>query len=213
MRKLLTLSVVSASSVLLMACLPGNKPASSGPEASPAPATGGVTGKMGEIAKNILAGQAYSCTFTAKDNGQKMEFSMKGKKVKMAFADPSNPNKSMNMIGDNEVSYIWDPATKQGMKMTIPKETPTPQAQLGKPEIPDLNDLQEWEKAQEKYDVNCTPAMLKDSDFVPPTDVTFQDLSELMKQVPAGMMKQGATPGVPNQAQYQMQIPAEPVEE
>lgn len=215
MRKTLSLTVVAVSALALAACLPG-KPAvlenvkNQAMEKVSETAGGG----MAEIAQKVMAGQGFRCTFTQKQTGQSMSYAIKGKKVAMQIVDPTDSAKKSNMIVDTDFSYMWDPATKKGMKFAIPKDlpTPTPGAVMkpttpGVPQTPDLSDANAWLEAQKEYDINCTPANLSDSEFVPPTDVEFQDLSVMMKQMP-GQPGAGAGMGVPKTMEYQGNIPA-----
>lgn len=104
------------------------------------------------------------------------------------------------MIMKDRKLYSWDPETKKGTLMTIPDP-----ATITPPAVPtgameDSSDATAGEEESflteiEKYKDACKPATVADSLFVPPTDVTFQDLSSLMedviKDVPANAMPSG----------------------
>ncbi len=215
MTKPVALSVLLASSFALMACVPGKNVITSSvtptPVASAQP-TGGFN--FADMASQIRGGQSYRCTFTDKTSGQAMNYSFKGQKVAIMMAGAGMPEgvKAMNMIGDGELMYIWDPATKKGMKMTVPKVTPSPVASgqpaapavQAQPTVPDLDDLQAWQKLQAQYTVSCLPGGVNDSEFVPPTDVEFQTLPTMMGTGAAGSYPavppaagQGSVPGYP----------------
>jgi hypothetical protein len=45
-------------------------------------------------------------------------------------------------------------------------------------------DFQDWaEETEGKYQVDCQPTMLTDAEFAPPSDVIFQDMTELFQQM------------------------------
>lgn len=189
-KTILTVGSLFVIAGALAACQPkvAAPGANGGDQATEKKQAGGTN--MMEMAAAIMKGEGFRCTFTQKENGQAMSYAIKGKKVSMTTTGAAGaPGQMGRMITDGTVMHIWDPATKKGMKMTIPSpdpkasNVPTPvQAQ-----VPDFSDIKSWQDFQSKYDVNCTPTQLNDSEFTPPTDVQFQDLSGMMKKLPAGV--------------------------
>lgn len=58
--------------------------------------------------------------------------------------------------------------------------------------------------SMEKYKDSCKPAVVADSEFTPPTDVTFQDMSKMMMPQTTGASGAGGY-AVPSQYQQYMQ--------
>lgn len=200
------------SAVLVSACQP--KPA---PTSTTEPGAGGeqkkvAAGGFAEIAAAIKGGQSYRCTFTMKEKNQQMTYAIKGQKVAMVIPAQEGSSAGVShMLTDGKTLYIWDEMTKKGMMMVVP-ETPSaaPSAlPVGQPSVPNLEDVEDWEELQQQYEVNCTPASLNDSEFTPPTDVTFQDLSKMMPAgagAGAGMMPSGVPANLPTAVPARMPI-------
>ncbi len=181
MRKHLLVGFVMTAAVVLAGCQ-AKSPATSPDSASTPTSETGSELNLIDVAKNIATGKSYTCEFVEKKTGQAMSYTLKGKKMAMQFSGKTEGvTTTMNMIGDTESIYIWDPGTKQGMKMMYPEDGLTAP---GVPDMPDLSDINAWKNFQQDYKVNCSPSTVGDAAFVPPADVKFQDLSSMMESVP-----------------------------
>lgn len=133
---------------------------------------------------------------------------IKNGEIRSDISSSKNPqaNGSVLMKVKDKKMYYWNGT--QGFMMTIPDVTVTPTATTATGSNTNaqntINDL-------EKYKQNCQPADVSDSLFVLPTNVTFKDMSEMMKAMPTSMMPtsgaNGSTGGyaIPTQYQQYMQ--------
>jgi hypothetical protein len=137
----------------------------------------------------------------------------KGDKAKIDginYASPQSQNQNGQkgtMINDGTWAYIW--SGQQGMKFNMAEIQKS-----AKNQNPDeqASDWKSWaanmQASGAKYDCNATVAT--DADFTPPSDVTFQDLGELMKNfqknqpAPTGNTSVPAVPAMPNSAEPQL---------
>lgn len=141
---------------------------------------------------NMLSGStAVKCA--VEDEAGKYTVTAKMGKVRIegidyaAAAQPNNDGKEQKgtMIATSEMFYMW--SGKEGMKWNI-KEMEELSKKMGGENAPvqepEAADWSDWAKSMEasgaKYD--CSPSMVTDADFTPPTDVKFQDFGETMKQ-------------------------------
>lgn len=161
-----------------------------------------------EMGKALQAGKSVSCSMKKKDSPETVTYTIKGKKMKMSgFAADSNQQGSM--LSDGEYVYTWNDTTKEGTKFKLPTEEElkdtaekTGQTQQS---VPDFSDEAERQKyADMGYTVNCEVANVSDSDFVPPADVTFRDMSQIMEAAKQ-YQQSSAQPSASDQAEMQRQ--------
>ena len=134
------------------------------------------------IKEAITGGKSMKCTF--EEEGKTITSYIMGKKSKvmgMNFTD----NGEGGMINDGTWVYMWG-ADKKGTKYQLSvleemnkdnlKESPNNQDLSNKPSS---FDIESWTKEQEtKAKYECSPAILTNNDFVPPSDVVFQDITD-----------------------------------
>ncbi|MBI3366397.1 hypothetical protein HY041_02090 [Candidatus Roizmanbacteria bacterium] len=95
-------------------------------------------------------------------------------------------NKSSNAIIKDNKMWIWTEGDKQGMMLTL--SIPAVGKPSGTPQIKE--DQRERVLAEmERFKNNCKTETVDDSLFVPPSNVTFTDLQNMMKGVGNEMMK------------------------
>jgi hypothetical protein len=133
----------------------------------------------------LLEGAAgVKCTI--EDANGKYTVTSKGGKARidgMSFPNFKNPavTEAGSMINDGEWAYMWN--GKEGMKFNL-KEMEQNSGQNQNPQAK-TSDWKDWAKGMEasgaKYD--CAPTVATDADFTPPTDVKFQDLGEMLKNI------------------------------
>lgn len=147
---------------------------------------------------------SLKCTYTSGDI-QTVAY-IKNGEIRSDVTSSKNPqaNGSVIMQVKNKKMYYWNGT--QGFVMTIPDVTVTPTGmqatQAGSNGQNTMSDL-------EKYKQDCQPADVADSLFVVPTNVTFKDMSEMMKAMPSVVVptSKGSTGGyaIPTQYQQYMQ--------
>lgn len=133
--------------------------------------------KTVSLAEIIAQNVPQKCTLEYTDGETRIatEMWIKGNKFKQISTNqmPQIGTKEYNMISDGEYIYTWDGTTKKGSKMKI-EET-----QAQDIETSDQNVNLDWET---KFDYNCSPSLISDSDLTPPSDIDFVDInSELEK--------------------------------
>ncbi len=151
-------------------------------EAPQAENQGAMGGVISSIKDAMASGKTMKCTYTIKgaDGGDMTATSyVDGGKYKTEMTVAGN---TQNMIFDSEAMYSWADGQKQGMKMTTAcsKELAAnaPKDQTNAVNEPDPTGEKTFDNAT---DVSCEPA--SDVDFSLPTDVTFIDQCEMMKNV------------------------------
>lgn len=185
----------------------------------------GQVAEAGKLSMMVATGKPGMCTITDTTNNSKMEYYIKGKKMKfisegmgdmmppgtesaateaMETPEPSGAKKLSYFLNDGEYTYMWQEGNKSGIKMkfTAPSMSPAPTVEgqaepEGTPPNPGTPDLDFNEiEANNNYTINCDMKELGDSEFVPPTDVTFMDYSQMNEQNYMQYMDQGkTTPG------------------
>jgi hypothetical protein len=114
--------------------------------------------------------------------------------------DVATQPKTGTMISDGKMLWMW--SGKEGMSMNIEE------AQKAIPEGAGNGPVEDWSKWAQKMEdsgakYQCDPANISDSEFAPPQDVKFQDLSQLMKglgnMIPANLQNQNTQemPAIP----------------
>lgn len=185
MRNKAKLSLILLSAVLLSACslkAPGstNETADTNTEENQSTSLRDLIG-MGKNQKCTIS------TSITDEDGIKTDtegvFYISGKKMAQEYivtsTDTDMPKVTMRMISDGEYMYTWNDENKdQGMKIKVTE-----------PEDEDI-DVESGEAQyesidmDEKVDLKCTPWIVDNGKFTIPTDVTFTDLSEMMKNIP-----------------------------
>ncbi len=150
--------------------------------------------------KNALTlGQSLKCTYN--ENGSTVTSLIKGNKYKVDQVVLEDGKGTGGVVSDGEFMYSWDNVTKQGVKFNL-KDMQAMAEETEPGASPQTNsfDFEEWvEETESKNDVDCQPALLTDAEFTPPSDVTFQDMTQFFQQM-GEMSKQIETnpDGVPS---------------
>ncbi len=126
---------------------------------------------------------SLECSFTDEDGRQTKTYIKNG--AVRADYTASVPSESGSMIFKDKTMYSWS-GDKQGFKMTIPDAV----MEEGKETAEDVQSegvsgYKDILAGMEKFKDSCKPAVVADSVFTPPIDVTFTDYSEMMKSIPA----------------------------
>jgi hypothetical protein len=112
--------------------------------------------------------------------------------VRVMMAGSTDVQQPNNIIMKDMKMNMWSDTTKEGILLTI--DTPT---DVTPPEVPPGTELSEDNKGAgqqesilatiEKYKDACKPEVVADSMFTVPTDVKFQDMSALQKEMMKGL--------------------------
>ena len=104
-----------------------------------------------------------------------MKTTIKGEKYR---GEATIDGKKFNTIMDKTYLYSWMNGAAEGTKFNL-KEM----EQLGKDKIQPGAQKESVVDVEQEYDMDCKPTTSSDSLFVPPSNVLFQDMSEMMKQM------------------------------
>lgn len=151
---------------------------------------GGVFGSIQDaIAKNL----SLQCSFTS-DDGAATTAYIKAGAVRVD-TKTGTPDAASMIMKDKKI-YFWQVSQKTGTMMTVPSitVTPAPTNSVAHPTGTSGDEGQNVLTMLEKFKNSCKTATIADSLFVPPADVKFSDMSEMMH----GMMPSGAPSGVPS---------------
>jgi hypothetical protein len=156
---------------------------------SPSPST--MTETTGSLEGESLmaayqAGTPVNCTMTGPD-GQTVTYMSKNKKAKSTTTLPEKPGVMSYMINDSQYMYVWTSDTKTGFKSQMPSEedikNTQAQVQAMQDQLPDFSDATVQEEYTDKgYSLKCDPGTISDAEFIPPTDIQFQDMSAMMQK-------------------------------
>jgi len=192
--KKISLLLILAVPLLLTACGPNqNQQSNQGGEQ-----TQPQTNKF-SLKNALTLGQSVKCSYTD-DKGTTVTSLVKGNKYKVSGISMGEDSGSGGMVSDGQYMYAWDDVTKQGTKFDItamqelsqePQSTTSPESAF---------DFQKWaDETDNKYKVDCQPAVVTDAEFIPPSDITFQDMTQFMQQMGEFSKKMQANPdGTPN---------------
>lgn len=156
-------------------------------------------GFLGSIQDALSKSLSLSCTFTDSTGRSTTAYIKAGAiRADVVGKDPTQPYNSTSVIIKDKKMYVWDTTKKTGMVMdmsemmptgspvTLTPQTTTQPSQSQNHNSPDVLGM------LEQYKNNCKPAVVADSLFVVPTDITFTDLSKMMPSgVPTGTVPTG----------------------
>ncbi len=198
------IALLVASIVLLSACKKAPMPTSN--ESAPTSAEIDAQAEMSVIAKAMESGQPVSCSIEKEDGTSSMKYAMKGKKIKVTGIAAMESATDGVVLSDGEYLYSWDPATKKGIKMQARAMDATPApGDTQEKQFPTIQSPEDVEQYQnDGYNVNCEVTTVPDSEFVPPTDVEFTDLSAALKQVPMKATEGQSSEAMEKQVQEMM---------
>ncbi len=118
---------------------------------------------------------SLECTFTD-ESGRQTKAYMKAGAVRSDFTGKT-ANESGSVIMKDKKIYFWN--AQGGFMMEAPEETPAAGEPTTKATPGGAGDIVE---TMEKYKESCKPAVVADSLFTPPANITFQDFSKMMQQ-------------------------------
>lgn len=174
-RAVLSVPVLVFSAVVLAACAPAQQDVQT-PNETESSSQQGVQGEMADVFAAMQAGRGVTCTITDAETGAVTNYKAKDKK---AFGDSTVTIEGKQQQGyfltDAEYMYTWSGDTKQGAKFKLDAFDPE---SANAPDVPDFSDEESYQEYQESgHTVACSIEDHPDSVFVPPTDVSFFDMS------------------------------------
>lgn len=195
MLKYKNLLLVVGVSLLLTGCKFPWQKASPETSGGQKPTGESVTEKIGSSLKDAFGlGKSMKCTYAA-PGGAVTTIFVKDKKVRIEGAQFStNQDLGGGMINDGEWIYIWDNTKKEGMKYQVSALKTITESQESEEgfSLKDWANFGKWVADNEqKLAMKCSGAVLADSQFVPPADVKFQDLTEMFLQIEKMKKTQG----------------------
>ncbi len=142
----------------------------------------GAGNSIAESIRDMMnRGAVLECTYEA--NGEKTTAYIKGKSVRSTSAIGNDPKAPNNFLYVDSKIYFWNDTTKEGMFMTAPEQKADSQPKTNETQFDkDINT--DIVGQLEQYKNSCKPSSVSDSLFTVPSNVKFQDFSELMKQIP-----------------------------
>lgn len=200
--KTIKIAAMAAGVLLLAGC--GNKAAQNATDtgAPKAEEKSTLSETISSIRDAMSSGKAMQCTYVVKDEkGGEINSAMyvDGKKYAGTTTVAGNVQ---HIVFDGEVTYFWSEGQKQGMKMTkacseeLAANVPKGQTDNTPAPAPAADTEKTFDNAT---DVKCAPN--NKADFSVPTDVTFADQCEMLKNmrssIPSGVNVPNMPAGVP----------------
>lgn len=125
------------------------------------------------IKEFLAAGENKKCTFIDADTSGTAHFAS-GQRMRLDYRQAGDDPSSGSMIIRTDKQYIWDGETKEGMTFAFSAEERSETGQNTNQESVDTN---------KNYRFTCESWNVDENLFTPPTDVTFQDFTQLMQQL------------------------------
>lgn len=128
---------------------------------------------------------SLKCEYTD-ESDKKIVTSIKAGAIRTDF-QATDPKQSGSMIVKDKKMYFWNGKVGTTMSFDIEEMTKgiTPTAKKSTTSAASENATAVM-SGLEKFKDSCKPAIIADSLFVPPADVKFTDLSQIMKAIPTG---------------------------
>jgi len=122
----------------------------------------------------LSGGKNVNCSITYPDNKGTGTIFVADKKFAGDFTttDTAGKETTGHMISDGTFMYIWSGSMTTGIKMNLADAKNTAQNAQNTQGV-DIN---------QKVGLNCSPWLPDNSKFTVPTNIKFQDMSELLKQ-------------------------------
>jgi len=140
---------------------------------------------MGSIKDLLASGKNVSCSvnYTGDQGGTSGTTYVSGKMMRSDFTMKDSTGKTTvsHMIEDGTNAYVWMDGVNTGSIMNwadVTSETTKPTGAAAQTQSQAAANL------DQKANMNCQPWTVNPGMFVPPTTVTFTDLSAMMKNLP-----------------------------
>lgn len=153
----------------------------------------------GGMVENMMEKMAGAQKCVLRENGEIVStVYMDGERMR-ADGDASvlgdgEPGDIATTLSDGEWMYMWSHEEKQGMKMKIEEEDMMDEEEMMMDEEDEAGDFDEDsiqdlidENADKDLDYSCEKWRVDEKMFIPPTDVEFVDMAEMMQGFVDGM--------------------------
>jgi len=130
-----------------------------------------LTDKITDLTAAMTAGMAMKCTYAYKNI--QSEGWIKGQKY---YFKTTMPQGVGYVISDGTWMYTWQEGQTQGVKFNIAQ-----MKTLSEGKEQGYQDMKQV--SADATNVQCTPDAAGDSKFTPPSNIQFQDMGELLKQM------------------------------
>lgn len=142
----------------------------------------------------LTAGKSLRCTVIGSDKS-KSEILMKGKKMKMTgmgtYGDTqTKQEKEAYVVNDSQYTYMWNKGEKKGIKIKNPTAEEVKKIQeKAKETLKNMQTSSSYNQQDifkkyeaEKQNITCKIENITDNEFVPPTNISFTDPTEMVKE-------------------------------
>lgn len=132
----------------------------------------------------LQSGENQMCTYSVEQNGNTISgvIYMSGENMRNNYELTGESEEIMgSMIKQGDTMYIWGPSVPQGIKMTFDLEQLQAQAEAN-PEQP--QSTTPFDVTQD-MEYSCDPWNVDETQFMPPANITFTDMSTMMETIPA----------------------------
>jgi hypothetical protein len=150
------------------------------PTATPTPKTETAKTALKEL---LAGGKVQKCTWSAVENGNDVSGTLyvSGKKFRQESVTTDSKTKALSQnysLGDGETVYTWGAMMGgRGVKISMASlENMVTGTPSGTPS--QVNAV-----LDQQYQYQCQPWTADESQFVPPTNITFSDMSQLIKNM------------------------------
>ncbi|MEN8251993.1 MAG: hypothetical protein ABFQ53_00205 [Patescibacteria group bacterium] len=185
MKKMMFLSLLVVATLTLSACGITKEEAKESVE------------KVGESTKISASklfemGGKQKCTWSDEKNNVAGTTYMDGERMRMetknAISGANGKTGDSFMINDGEYTYSWETMTKKGMKIKNEAEEEMMETEISEGDASEYESkmgmgegMEEMEEME--YEYNCEKWKVDESKFVPPTDVEFQDMNQMINDM------------------------------
>jgi hypothetical protein len=164
------------------------------------PETGQKKDMQTAVEDTLVKAVSMTCEYTD-DQGKQAKTYVKNGAIR-SESIASNPQDSANVIVKDKKIYFWNPSTKEGFMMKVPEEGETPDQSMPQQAAIQAENIVSGLEANKD---SCKPSIVSDDLFVVPTDVTFNDPSKMMQQLPTGIDESQMTEEQKQQLEKMMQ--------
>ncbi len=142
--------------------------------------TGSPNNPVENLQASLTGSGSMKCEYTD-ETGQQVVTYIKDGKIR---SDYSGGEGNGSVIVQKEGMWSWENETKQGMYMAFSDVDEIADSQDADFDNSSVENKKEIEEQVEKYKDSCKNERISDDLFNPPTDVTFQNMSDFMNAVP-----------------------------
>lgn len=135
-----------------------------------------------QFAQAIESGRPTTCKLTK--GSDTLEYLLKGQFMRANITSSVEGTTTVShMVNDGSYVYVWVDGQTQGSKMSLAVPSSTPQDSFSS--APQLSGAEDYNAFKDQgYSIVCQASSLTDSDFTPPSNITFVDPSTIVNTMP-----------------------------